>query len=41
MASYEGKYIDKIKGIGFKEVLGVLHLVFAAWLIINSTAELS
>ncbi len=29
MVSYEGK----IKGIGFREFLGILHLVFAAWLI--------
>ncbi|MFZ2411005.1 MAG: hypothetical protein WAW23_05505, partial [Candidatus Methanoperedens sp.] len=27
MVSYEGKYIEKIKGIGFKGVLGSLHLV--------------
>lgn len=33
MVSYEGKYIDRIKGIGFRGILGVLHLVFAVWLI--------
>ncbi len=33
MVSYEGKYIEKIKGIGFKGVLGALHLVFGVWLI--------
>lgn len=33
MVSYEGKYIDKIKGIGFRGFLGALHLVFGVWLI--------
>lgn len=36
MVSYEGKYIDKIKGMGFRGFLSVLHLVFAAWLIFTS-----
>ncbi len=39
--SYEGKYIHKIKGIGFKEILGALHLVFGAWLIITALSILS
>jgi len=34
--SYEGKYIDKIKGMGFNRILGIMHLVFAAWLIITA-----
>ncbi|MCZ7380945.1 MAG: hypothetical protein O8C64_05150 [Candidatus Methanoperedens sp.] len=33
MVSYEGKYIDKIKGMGFRGILGALHLVFGVWLI--------
>jgi len=33
MVSYEGKYIDKIKGMGFRGFLGALHLVFGVWLI--------
>lgn len=33
MVAYEGTYVDKIKGIGFRGILGALHLVFAAWLI--------
>lgn len=41
MVSYEGKYIDKIKGIGLKGVLGALHLVFGAWLIITALRVLS
>lgn len=36
MVPYEGKYIDKIKGMGFSEFLGILHLVFAVWLIITA-----
>ncbi|MDO9098924.1 MAG: hypothetical protein Q7U60_12495, partial [Candidatus Methanoperedens sp.] len=41
MVSYEGKYIEKIKGIGFKGVLGALHLVFGAWLIITALRVLA
>ena len=41
MVSYEGKYIDKIKGIGFNGVLGVLHLVFGAWLVITALRVLA
>ncbi len=33
MVSYEGKYIDKIKGMGFRGVLGALHLVLGVWLV--------
>ncbi len=33
MVSYEGKYIDKVKGMGFRGFLGALHLVFGVWLI--------
>ncbi len=33
MVSYEGKYINKIKGMGFRGFLGALHLVFGVWLI--------
>lgn len=36
MASYEGKYFDKIKGIGFWGFLNILHLVFGVWLIITA-----
>jgi len=36
MVSYEGKYIDKIKGMRFEGFLSILHLVFAAWLIITA-----
>ncbi len=38
MVSYEGRYIDRIKGMGFSGVLGILHILFAVWLI--STALL-
>ncbi len=41
MVSYEGKYIDKIKGMGFRGFLGVLHLVFGAWLIITALRVLA
>ncbi len=41
IVSYEGKYIDRIKGIGFREVLGALHLVFAAWLITTALRVLA
>jgi hypothetical protein len=41
MVSYEGKYIHKIKGMGFREILGVLHLVFGAWLIITALSILA
>ncbi|VVB88070.1 Uncharacterised protein [uncultured archaeon] len=33
MVSYEGKYVDKIKGMGFRGFLGALHLVFGVWLV--------
>ncbi len=41
MVSYEGKYVDKIKGMGFRGFLGVLHLVFAAWLIVTALRVLA
>ncbi len=41
MVSYEGKYIDKIKGMGFRGFLGALHLVFGAWLIITALRVLA
>lgn len=41
MVSYDGKFVDKIKGMGFKGFLGVLHLVFGAWLIITALRVLS
>lgn len=41
MVSYGGKYVDKIKGMGFGGFLGVLHLVFGAWLIITALRVLS
>jgi hypothetical protein len=33
MVSYEGKYIEKIKGMGFGGFLGALHLLFGVRLI--------
>jgi hypothetical protein len=33
MVPYAGKYIEKIKGMGFRGLFSILHLVFAAWLI--------
>lgn len=33
MMSYERKLIDKIKGMDFRGFIGVLHLMFAVWLI--------
>jgi len=39
--SYEGKYIDKIKGMGFRGFIGVLHLVFGVWLIITALRVLA
>ncbi|MCX9009679.1 MAG: hypothetical protein OIN66_01030 [Candidatus Methanoperedens sp.] len=36
MVPYEGKYVDKIKGMGFSEFLCILHLVFAVWLMITA-----
>jgi hypothetical protein len=36
MVSYDEKYIDKIKGTGFRGFLGVLHLVFGVWLILTA-----
>jgi len=41
MMSYEGKFMDKIKGMGFREFLSVLHLVFAAWLIFTALQVLA
>lgn len=41
MVSYEGKYIDKIKGMGFRGFLSVLNLVFGAWLIFTALWVLS
>ncbi len=41
MISYEGKYIDKIKGLGFRGFLSVLNLVFGAWLIITALRVLA
>lgn len=33
MVSNEGRFVDTIKGMGFRGFLGALHLVFAVWLI--------
>ncbi len=41
MVSYEGKYIDKIKGMGFRGILGALHLVFGVWLVITALSILA
>ncbi len=41
MVSYDGKFLEKIKGIGFKGFLGVLHLMFGAWLIVTALRVLS
>jgi len=41
MVFYEGKYIDKIKGMGFRGFLGVLNLVFGAWLIFTALQVLA
>ncbi len=41
MVSTEGKYADKIKGLGFRGILGALHLVFGAWLIITALKVLA
>ncbi|MFZ3168246.1 MAG: hypothetical protein WA130_11575 [Candidatus Methanoperedens sp.] len=41
MVSYGGKYVDKIKGMGFRGLLSVLHLVFAAWLIFTALRVLA
>ncbi len=41
MVSYEGKYIDKIKGMGFRGFLGALHLVFGVWLVSTALWVLS
>lgn len=38
---YDGKYIDKIKGMGFRGFLGILHLVFAVWLIVTALSVLA
>lgn len=41
IVSCEWKYLDKIKAIGFREVLGILHLVFAIGLIITALMVLA
>ncbi len=41
MVSYEGKYTDRIKGMGFRGILGALHLVFGVWLISTALRVLS
>jgi hypothetical protein len=41
MVSYERKYIDKIKGMGFRGFLGILNLVFGAWLIFTALQVLA
>ncbi len=41
MVSYEGKLIDKIKGMGSRGILSFLHLVFGAWLIITALRVLA
>lgn len=41
MVSYEGKLIDKIKGMGFREALSFVHLVFGAWLITTALSVLA
>jgi hypothetical protein len=41
IVSYEGKYIDKIKAMGFRGFLGALHLVFGVWLISTALWVLS
>jgi len=33
MEMYDGEYIHRIKGIGFNGVIGILHLIYAVWLI--------
>jgi hypothetical protein len=33
MEIYNGEYIHRIKGIGFNGVIGILHLMYAVWLI--------
>lgn len=33
MEIYKKEHINKIKGIGFKKIIGILHLVYAIWLI--------
>lgn len=33
MEMYDGEYIHRIKGIGFNGVIGILHLMYAVWLI--------
>lgn len=39
--SYDGNYIDKITGMGFRGFLGALHLVFAVWLIVTALRVLA
>ncbi len=41
MESYKGGYAEKIKSMGFRGVIGVLNLVFAAWLIITALRVLA
>ena len=41
MVSYEGKFIDIIKGMRFRGILSFLHLMFGAWLIITALRVLA
>ncbi len=41
MVSYEGSYINKIKGLGFRGFLSILHLVFGVWLVITALSILA
>ncbi len=41
MVSYEGKFVDKIKGMGFRGFLSILHLVFGVWLVITALSILA
>ncbi len=41
MVSYEGKYIDKIKGMGLRGFLGILNLVFGVLLILTALVVLA
>ncbi len=41
MVSYEGNFVDKIRGMGFRGFLSILHLVFGVWLIITALRVLA
>ncbi len=41
MVSCEGKYVNKIKGMGFRGFLSILHLVFGVWLVITALSILA